>query len=87
MPKRVTIERSENHAYYSDLLWCSVPLVGMAWYYYGPRPVLLLLVGLLTAYLCDCALAPLHGEGYQVRDPSSDCFAALFAWKLPASVP
>ena len=58
MPNRVKIERSENYDYYSDLLWCAVPLIGMAWYYYGPRPVLLLLTGLLTAYLCDCALAP-----------------------------
>ena len=38
----------------------------MSWYYYGARPVLLLLAALLTAYLCDCALAPLHGTGYPV---------------------
>ena len=87
MPKRVTIERSENHAYYSGLLWCSVPLVGMACYYYGARPALLLLAGLLTAYLCDCALAPLHGEGYQTHEPSSECFAALIVLMMPATVP
>ena len=77
MPNRKKIERSKNYSYYSDLLWCTVPLIGMLWYYYGPRPLLLLLAALLTAYLCDCALAPLHGTGYQSHEPSSECFAAL----------
>ena len=53
MAKQPTIERSENYGYYSDLLWCAVPLTGMAWYYYGLRPVLLMLAALVTAYLCD----------------------------------
>lgn len=87
MPNRVKIERSENYDYYSDLLWCAVPLIGMAWYYYGLRPVLLLLTGLLTAYLCDCALAPLHGSGYHSHEPSSECFAALIVLMMPATVP
>ena len=77
MPNRKKVERSANYSYYSDLLWCTVPLIGMSWYYYGARPVLLLLAALLTAYLCDCALAPLHGTGYQSHEPSSECFAAL----------
>ena len=87
MSNRVKIERSENYDYYNVLLWCSVPLIGMAWYYYGPRPVLLLLTGLLTAYLCDCALAPLHGAGYHSHEPSSECFAGLILLMMPATVP
>ena len=86
MPNRKKIERSKNYSYYSDLLWCTVPLIGMSWYYYGPRPLLLLLVALLTAYLCDCALAPLHGTGYQSHEPSSECFAALIVLMMPASI-
>ena len=86
MAKQPTIERSENYGYYSDLLWCAVPLTGMAWYYYGLRPVLLMLAALVTAYLCDCALAPLHGEGYRAHEPSSECFAALIVLLMPASV-
>ena len=87
MPNRMKIERSENYDYYRDLLWCSIPLIGMSWYYYGPRPVLLLLTGLLVAYLCDCALAPLHGAGYHPHEPSSECFAALIVLMMPATVP
>ena len=86
MPNHMKIEHSENYDYYRDL-WCAVPLAGMAWYYYGPRPVLLLLAGLLTAYLCDCALAPLHGAGYHPHEPSSECFAALIVLMMPATVP
>ena len=86
MPNRKKVERSANYSYYSDLLWCTVPLIGMSWYYYGARPVLLLLAALLTAYLCDCALAPLHGTGYQSHEPSSECFAALITLLMPASI-
>ena len=84
--KRIKTERSANYGYYSDLLWCTVPLIAMSWYYYGPRPLLLMLAGLLTAYLCDCALAPLHGAGYRSHEPSSECFAALIVLMMPASV-
>ena len=30
MPKRMKVERSPNYSYYSDILWCSLPLVGMS---------------------------------------------------------
>ena len=86
MPKRMKVERSPNYSYYSDILWCSLPLVGMSCYFYGLRPVLLFLAALLTAYLCDCALAPLHGTGYQSHEPSSECFAALIVLMMPASI-
>lgn len=86
MPNRNKLNRSENYGYYTDLLLCTIPLVGMSCYYYGPRPLLLLLVGMVTAYLCDCALAPLHGAGYRAHEPSSECFAALIVMLMPASV-
>lgn len=41
MPKRMKVERSPNYSYYSDILWCSLPLVGMSCYFYGLRPALL----------------------------------------------
>ena len=56
MAKQPTIERSENYGYYSDLLWCAVPLTGMAWYYYGLRPVLLMLDKLKEWVMLDIYL-------------------------------
>ena len=58
MAKHKKFERSENYTFYSDLLWCSVPLTGMACYYYGMRPALLMLAGLLTAYLLTARWRP-----------------------------
>lgn len=87
MPRHPKIERSANYTYYTDILWCSVPLLAMSCYYYGARPALLALAAAATAYLCDCVLAPLHGHGYQPHEPSSECFAVLVALLLPASVP
>ena len=59
MPNRKKVERSANYSYYSDLLWCTVPLIGMSWYYYGARPVLLLLAALLTARCTARATSPM----------------------------
>lgn len=87
MPNRKPIERSANFAYYADILWCCVPLMVMAWFFYGPRPLLLMLTGLFTAYVCDCLAAPLHGAHYRSHEPSSEAFAALIVLMLPASVP
>ena len=86
MPNRNKIERSANYNYYADILWCCVPLMAMAWFFYGPRPILLMLVGLFTAYVCDCLVTPLHGAGYRPHEPSSECFAALIVLMMPASV-
>lgn len=87
MPNNTRIERSVNYSYYADVLWCCVPLTLMSCFYYGARPALLMLTGLLTAYFCDCLITPLHGENYRSHEPSSECFAALIVLLMPASVP
>lgn len=86
MAKRAKLQRSENYGFYADLMWCCMPLLVMSCYFYGLRPALLSLTAVLTAYLCDCLLAPLHGAGYQSREPSSECFALLIAMMMPATV-
>lgn len=85
MPKRRN-ERSANYEFYADALWCTVPLISMSCFYYGPRPALLYMAALLTAYLCDCAVTPLHAPGYQTHEPSSEYFAAMIVMLMPASI-
>ncbi len=87
MPRLPRIEKSVNYDYYADLLWCCVPLMAMSVYYYGLRPLLLMAVALLTAYICDCLVTPLHAAGYRPHEPSSECFAALITLLMPATVP
>lgn len=79
-------ERSANYDFYADALWCTVSLICMSCFYYGPRPAMLYVTALLTAYLCDCALTPLHAPGYQTHEPSSEYFAAMIVMLLPASI-
>lgn len=86
MSKRPVIEKSPNYGFYADALWCTIPILALSCYYYGPRPALLFLAALLTAYVCDCAVTPLHAPGYQSREPSSEYFAAMIVMLMPASV-
>ena len=39
--------------YYTDLIWMMLPLLCMAVYYYGPRPVVLCLVAVITAIILN----------------------------------
>ena len=43
--------------------------------------------GLLTAYVADCVVTPLHAAGYRAHEPSSEAFAALIVLMMPASAP
>ena len=87
MSKRPVIEKSPNYGFYADALWCTVPLLALACYNYGLRPALLYLAALLTAYVCDCLVTPLHAPGYQTHEPSSEYFAAVIVMLMPATAP
>lgn len=87
MSKRPLIVKSQNYGFYADALWCTVPILALACYYYGLRPALLFLTALLTAYVCDCVVTPLHAPGYQTHEPSSEYFAAMIVMLMPASAP
>jgi electron transport complex protein RnfD len=87
MPKRIAkIQKSANYGFYADVMWCCMPMLAISCYYYGLRPALLSLLGVVVAYVCDCVLAPLHGAGYQPHEYSSECFALLIVMMMPATV-
>ena len=82
MPKRHDkITKSVNYDYYWDILFCTVPLLAVSCFYYGARPLLMMAAGLLTAYVADCVVTPLHAAGYRAHEPSSEAFAALIVSK------
>lgn len=88
MPKRHDkITKSVNYDYYWDILFCTVPLLAVSCFYYGARPLLMMAAGLLTAYVADCVVTPLHAAGYRAHEPSSEAFAALIVLMMPASAP
>ena len=72
--------------YYTDLIWMMLPLLCMAVYYYGPRPVVLCLVAVITANLCDRVVCLLRQRPYVRNDFSNESFALVIAMLLPAGI-
>ena len=72
--------------YYTDLIWMMLPLLCMAVYYYGLRPVFMCAVALITANLCDRVVCALRQRPYVKGDLSNESFALVIAMLLPASV-
>ena len=63
------------------------PLLVMAVYWYGPRPLVLCAVAVVTAVLCDVLAAGLRRRAWQPGDVSSPLFAVLLVCLMPASIP
>ena len=72
--------------YYKHVFWLCVPLLCMACYFYGARPLLLCGVALLTGNLCDRLVALLRHRVYTNRDLSNESFSLIIALLMPATV-
>lgn len=72
-----------HERYYKDICLMAVPLLGMAWFYYGLRPVLMGAVAFVLGSLCDRLVCLLRRRPHLPQDYSSECFALLIALLLP----
>ena len=72
--------------YYRHVFWLCVPLLCMACYFYGARPLLLCGVALLTGNLCDRLVALLRHRVYTNKDLSNESFSLIIALLMPATV-
>ena len=79
-------ELERTGRYYQHVCWLAVPLLFMACYLYGLRPLLLCAVALLTGNLCDRLIALLRHRVYQSGDFSNESFALIIAMLMPATV-
>ena len=79
-------ELARTGRYYQHLCFMTIPLLCMSCYLYGPRPLLLCAVALLTGNLCDRVVSLLRRRVYQVSDFSNESFALVIALLLPATV-
>src|SRR5699024_5718176 len=84
--KQQAAELARTGGYYKHICWMALPLVCMSAYLYGPRPVLLCLVALLTGNLCDRLVAVLRRRVYRSGDWSNESFALVIALLMPATV-
>ena len=85
--KQVKTERAveQTGRYYRDICRMTVPLLCMAVYYYGLRPLAMCAVAMLLANLCDRAVCVLRQRPYVKDDFSNESFALVIALLLPAS--
>ena len=63
------------------------PLLVMAVYLYGPRPLVLAAVAAATAVLCDLLACAMRRRSWDRGDVSSILFGVLLVCLMPASVP
>ena len=88
MDKKTQALTPDTHArYYSDLILCCIPVLAMSVFFYGPRPLVLSLVAVVTGNLIDRLMALLRDRAYDPHEHSSECFALVLTLMMPASVP
>lgn len=75
------------HKLHTDYLCMMIPLLAWPVFLYGLRPLVLSLVALVTAKICDHLVAFLRRRRYDRGDNSSLVHAMLLVMLLPASVP
>lgn len=67
-------------------LFSAVPLIGMAVYLYGLRPLVMLAISVILAIISDILVSAMRKRRYESRDLSSVMFAVTFVLMLPASL-
>lgn len=69
-----------------DFIVMTIPLLLMAFFYWGPKVFVLALVAVVTARLCDRLAAMLRGRRYDSTENSSVAFALIIVLMMPATV-
>ena len=80
------LQLQKTGRYYKHICWLCLPLLCMACYFYGARPLLLCGVALLTGNLCDRLVALLRRRVYKNGDLSNESFSLIIALLMPATV-
>ena len=72
--------------YYKHICFMAVPVLCMACFLYGVRPLLLCGIAVLTGNLCDRLVSLLRRRVYRAGDFSNESFALIIALLMPATV-
>jgi len=79
-------ELQRTGRYYKHICFLCVPLLCIACYLYGLRPLLLCGFAVLMGNLCDRLISLLRRRVYQPKDYSNESFALVIALLMPATV-
>ena len=72
--------------YYKHICFMAAPVLCMACFLYGVRPLLLCGIAVLTGNLCDRLVSLLRRRVYQAGDFSNESFALVIALLMPVTV-
>ena len=72
--------------YYKHICFMAVPVLWMACFLYGVRPLLLCGIAVLTGNLCDRFVSLLRRRVYRAGDFSNESFALVIALLMPVTV-
>lgn len=86
MNEKRTVLIHQDQDLHADIFYMCLPLLAMAWAFYGLRPILLCGTAIITANLCDRLVALLRGRPYEKGEWSSEAFAFMLTLLMPASV-
>lgn len=76
----------EGNALNRDYIGMTVPLYLMAFFYYGPKVLVLALLGVITATLTDRLAARLRSRKFDASENSSIAIALIIVLMMPATV-
>ena len=79
-------ELQRTGRYYKHICFMTIPLLCMACFLYGLRPLLLCGAALLTGNLCDRLVSLLRRRVYRAGDFSNESFALVITLLMPATV-
>lgn len=80
------VQLQKTGRYYKHICFMAVPVLWMACFLYGVRPLLLCGIAVLTGNLCDRLVSLLRRRVYQAGDFSNESFALVIALLMPVTV-
>ncbi len=78
-------QRHESFGDSVDVVLSLLPLLLMAVFFYGPRPLVMCLLAAGTARLCDRLVARMRGRKYNISNIDSIKIALIFTLMMPAT--
>ena len=80
------VQLQKTGRYYKHICFMAVPVLWMACFLYGVRPLLLCGIAVLTGNLCDRLVSLRRRRVYQAGDFSNESFALVIALLMPVTV-
>ncbi len=82
----IILQKHPANAMFKDYIFMTIPLYGFSCFMNGIRPVILALVAIITAALCDRLISALRRLPHDKSEISSVAFSLIVVLMLPANI-